>query len=98
MVHFAREERAEHIHFFLTLRATETYFLPKTFKDIAKLLANSKKKWLESCLEKLKLLKNRDIYEIMDLPKEKKAVKCQGRTDGVWRNEVIIELYSRMMY
>jgi len=83
MVHLAREGRAEHIHFFLTLRATETYFLPKTFKDVAKLLANSKKKWLESCLEKLKLLKDRDIYEIMDLPKGKKAVKCQGRTDGV---------------
>ena len=23
---------------------------------------------------------------------------CQGRMDGVWRNRIIIELYSRMMY
>jgi len=35
MVHLAREGRAEHIRFFLALRATETQFLPKTFKDVA---------------------------------------------------------------
>jgi len=75
MVHLAKEGGAEHIHFLLALRATETYFLPKTFKDVAKLLADSKKRWLESCLEKLKLLKDRDVYEIVDFPKRRKAVK-----------------------
>jgi len=44
MVHLAKEEGAEHIHFLLALRATETYSLPKTFKDVAKLLADSKKR------------------------------------------------------
>jgi len=44
MVHLAREEKAEYIHFLLVLRATETYFLPKTFKDVTKLLADSKKR------------------------------------------------------
>jgi len=75
MVCLAREGRAEYIHFLLALRATETYPLPKTFKNVAKLLPNSKKRWLESCLEKLKLLKDRDIYEIVDLPKKRKVVK-----------------------
>ena len=75
MVHLVREGEAEHIHFLLALRATETQFLPKTFKDIAKIQANSKKRQLESCLEELKLLKDRDVYEIVDLPKRKKAVK-----------------------
>ena len=30
MVYLAREEEAEHIHFLLAFRATETHFLPKT--------------------------------------------------------------------
>jgi len=75
IVRLAREGRAEHIHFLLVLRATETHVLPKTFKDVAKLLADSKKRWLESCLEELKSLKDKDIYEIVDFPKRRKMVK-----------------------
>jgi len=75
MVCLAREGRAEHIHFLLALRATETYPLPKTFKDITKIPADSKKRWLEFCLEKLKSLKDKDVYKIMDLSKRRKAVK-----------------------
>jgi len=44
IVCLTREERTEHICFFLVFRATETYFLPKTFKDVTKLLADSKKR------------------------------------------------------
>jgi len=44
MVYFAEEGGAEHICFLLALKATETHFLPKTFKDVAKLLADSKKR------------------------------------------------------
>jgi len=75
IVCLAREGGAEHIRFLLALRATETHVLPKTFKDVAKLPADSKKRWLESCLEKLKSLKDRDVYEIVDLSKGRKAVK-----------------------
>jgi len=72
MVYLIRERRAEYIYFLLVLRATETHFLPKTFKDITKLPADSKKRWLESYL---KSLKNKDVYEIIDLSKRKKTVK-----------------------
>jgi len=75
IVCLAREGGAEHICFLLTLRATETHVLPKTFKDIAKLLADSKKRWLEFYLKELKSLKDRDVYEIVNLPKGRKAVK-----------------------
>jgi len=75
IVCLARKGGAEHIYFLLALRATETHFLPKTFKDVTKLQADSKKRWLESCLEELKLLKDKDVYEIVDLPKGRKAVK-----------------------
>ena len=72
MVYLIRERRAEYIYFLSVLRATETHFLPKTFKDITKLPADSKKRWLESYL---KSLKNKDVYEIIDLSKRKKTVK-----------------------
>jgi len=75
MVRLAKEEEVEHIHFLLALRATETHVLPKTFKDVAKLPADSKKRWLKSCLKELKSLKDRDVYEIVDLPKGRKVVK-----------------------
>jgi len=44
MVCLAKERGAEHTHFLLALRATETHVLPKTFKDVAKLPADSKKR------------------------------------------------------
>jgi len=75
MVHLVREGEAEHICFLLALRATETQSLPKIFKDVTKLQANSKKRCLESCLEELKSLKDRDVYEIVDLLKGRKVVK-----------------------
>ena len=57
IVCLAREGGAKHICFLLALR-TETHVLPKTFKDVAKLPADSKKRWLESCLEELKSVTN----------------------------------------
>jgi len=44
IVRLAREGKAEYIHFLLVLRATKTHFLPKTFKDVIKLPADSKKR------------------------------------------------------
>jgi len=100
MVHLAREGGAEYIYFLLALRATETYVLPKTFKDVAKLPADSKKMWLESCLKKLKSLKNRDVYEIVNLPKGRKAVKnCwmfNIKPDGCYQSCLVTKGFSQV--
>jgi len=100
MVRLAREGRAEHICFLLALKATETQSLPKTFKDVAKLQADSKKRWLESCLEELKSLKDRDVYEIVDLPKGRKAVKnCwvfNIKPDGRYRSRLVAKGFSQV--
>jgi len=74
MVCLAREGGVEHIRFLLALRVAETH-LPKTFKNVANLPADSKKRWLESCLEELKSLKDKDVYDVVDLPKGRRAVK-----------------------
>jgi len=100
MVCLVKERRAEHIHFLLALRATETQFLPKTFKDVTKLQADSKKKWLESCLKKLKSLKNRNVYEIVDLPKRRKVVKNHWvfniKPDGRYRSHLVAKGFSQV--
>ena len=100
MVRLAREGRAEHICFLLALEATETQSLPKTFKDVAKLQADSKKRWLESCLEELKSLKDRDVYEIVDFPKGRKAVKnCwvfNIKPDGCYRSHLVAKGFSQV--
>jgi len=100
MVRLAREGGAERIGFLLALRATETHILPKTFKDVTKLPADSKKKWLESCLEELKLLKDKDVYEIVDLSKRKKAVKncwvSNIKPDGHYQSRLVAKGFSQV--
>ena len=100
MVPLAREGRAEHICFLLALRATETYVLSKTFKDVTKLPADSKKRQLEFCLKELKLLKDRNVYEIVDLPKRRKAVKNHWvfniKPDGCYRSRFVAKGFSQV--
>jgi len=100
MVHLAREGGAEHIRFLLALRASETYSLPKTSKDVAKLQADSKKRWLESCLEELKSLKDKDVYEIVDLSKGRKVVKnCwvfNIKPDGHYQSRLVAKGFSQV--
>jgi len=99
-IRLAREGGAEHIRFFLALRASETYSLPKTFKNVVKLQADSKKRWLESCLEELKSLKDRDVYEIVDLPKRRKVVKNRWvfniKPDGRYRSRLVAKGFSQV--
>ena len=99
IVCLAREGGAKHICFLLALR-TETHVLPKTFKDVAKLLADSKKRWLESCLEELKSLKDRDVYEIVNLPKGRKGVKNHQvfniKPDGHYRSRLVAKGFSQV--
>jgi len=100
MVRLAREGGAEHIRFLLALRASETHSLPKTFKNVTKLQADSKKRWLESCLEELKSLKDRDVYKIMDLPKGRKVVKNHWvfniKPDGCYRSCLVAKGFSQV--
>jgi len=82
----------------LALRAAETY-LPKTFKDVANLPADSKR-WLESCLEDLKSLKDRGVYDVVDLPKERRAVKnCwvfNIKPDGCYQSHLVAKEFSQV--
>ena len=75
LVHLTREEVVEQICFLLIQHIAESCTISKSFGDIIRLLANIQNKWLESCLEKLKLLKDRNIYKVVDFFKERKVIK-----------------------
>jgi len=69
LAHLARERKVEQIYFLLAQYAAEFCPIPKTFGDIAKLLTNIQKKWPKSCLKELKLLKDRNVYKVVDFLK-----------------------------
>ena len=73
--YLAREEGVEQIHFLLAQHATESCPIPKSLRDVIRLPADIQKKWLESCFEKLKSLKKRNVYEVVALPNRRKAIK-----------------------
>ena len=75
LAYLARKDGVEQIHFLLAQHAIESCPIPKNLGDITKLPVNIQKKWLESCLKGLKLLKDRNVYEVVNLPKKRKMIK-----------------------
>jgi len=71
----AKEGKVEQICFLLAQHVAESFLIPKNLEDVTKLPTNIQKKWLESCLEKLKSFKDRNVYKVVDLPKRWKAIK-----------------------
>ena len=69
LVCLVREEIVEQIHFLLVQHIVESCSIPRNLGDINKLPADIQKKWLESCFEKLKSLKDRNVYKVVDLSK-----------------------------
>jgi len=72
LAYLANKEGVEQIHFLL---ASESCLIFKSLGDITRFLADIQKKWHESCLEELILLKDRNIYKVINLPKRRKAIK-----------------------
>jgi len=75
LAHLAREGAVEQICFLLAQCTTESCPIPKNLGNVTKLLADIQKKWLESCFEELKSLKNRNVYEVVDLLQRRKVIK-----------------------
>ena len=94
----AREGRAEQICFLLAQHTTESYPISKNLGDVTRLPADIQKKWLESCLEELKSLKNRNIYEVVDLSMKRKVIKnCwifNIKSDSHYRSWLVAKEFS----
>jgi hypothetical protein len=48
---------------------------PVQFRDLNQLPAEMRKKWIDACLEELKALQKRGVYELVDLPKGRRTIK-----------------------
>jgi len=75
LAYLARKGEVEKIHFFLVQYIAESCPITKNLGDVAEMPANIQKKWLEFYLEKLKLLKDRNVYKVVDLSKRQKVIK-----------------------
>ena len=97
---FSREGRVEQICFFLAQCVAESCPISKSLRDITRLPANIQKKWLKSCLEKLKLLKERNIYKVIDLPKKMKVIKNHWifniKSDNYYRSQLVAKGFSQV--
>ena len=49
--------------------------VPVHYKDIFKLPEEQQKQWLDACREEIEALRKRGVYELVDLPKGRKAIK-----------------------
>jgi len=86
LAYLARKEEVKQICFLLAQHAVESCPIPKNLGDIIILLVNIQKKWLESCLKKLK---DRNIYEVVDLSKGRKLIK------NCWVSNIKFNSYFR---
>ena len=73
--YFAREGRVEQICFILAWHVTDSCPIPKSLGDVTRLPADIQKKWSKSYFEELKLLKDRNVYEVVDFHKRRKVIK-----------------------
>jgi len=69
-----------------------------TIRDIGKLPADQQQEWCKAQLEELEAPKNRNVYELVDLPAGQKAIKNQWvfdiKSDGRKKAHLVIRLLS----
>ena len=74
--------------------------IPVQYKDVLKLLPDERKSWLDSMLEELKALKDRNVYELVDLPKGRKAIKNRWvytiKPDSRKRSRLVAKGFSQI--
>ena len=90
LVYLVKEGGVEQIYFFLAQHAAKSCPVLKNLVDFTKLQVDIQKKWFESCLEELKLLKDKNVYKVVDLPKKWKVIKnCwvfNNKSDDCYRS------------
>ena len=76
---------------------------PVTFKDMEKLKTsnpNSYKEWQNAMLDEVKALNDRDVWELVDCPKNRKSIKCRWvyaiKSDGRKRARLVAKGFSQI--
>ncbi|XP_006458389.1 hypothetical protein AGABI2DRAFT_58655, partial [Agaricus bisporus var. bisporus H97] len=71
-----------------------------TFKDLDNIPQDDQKAWIEACIDELRALKKRGVYEIVDLPEGIKTVKNRWvfniKSDGRKRARLVAKGFSQI--
>jgi hypothetical protein len=74
--------------------------VPTQFRDIARLPAQQQAEWKQACREELEALRKRQVYEIVDLPHGRKAIKNRWvfsvKSDGRKRARLVAKGFSQV--
>jgi hypothetical protein len=75
--------------------------IPVTFKDIKEIpIVKDRHQWVDACLEELKSLQKRNVYELVDLPEGRKAIKNRWvfnvKSDGWKRARLVAKGFSQI--
>ncbi|KAF7761821.1 hypothetical protein Agabi119p4_9813 [Agaricus bisporus var. burnettii] len=73
---------------------------PVTYKDLDNIPQDDQKAWIEACIDELRALKKRGVYEIVDLPEGRKTVKNRWvfniKSDGRKRARLVAKGFSQI--
>ena len=71
-----------------------------TFRDIMRLPEHERKEWWKACLEEIEALKKRKVFDLVDLPPGRKAIKCRWvfdiKSDGRKRARLVAKGFSQV--
>ena len=74
--------------------------IPKTFRDIACLPAAAQQEWKKACLEELEALRKRKVFEVVDLPPGRKAIRNRWvfaiKSDGRKKARLVAKGFSQV--
>ena len=71
-----------------------------TFKDILSMPSQERKGWIDACKEELEALRKRNVFELTDLPKGRKAIKNRWvfdiKSDGRKRARLVAKGFEEI--
>ncbi|KAJ3552813.1 hypothetical protein NP233_g12787 [Leucocoprinus birnbaumii] len=97
---FVKEGGVQFIDFLLAQRTAFSTTIPVTWKDLLKLPKNDREKWMNACLDELNSLRERGVYELVDLPPGRRAIKNRWvfnlKSDGRYRSRLVAKGFSQI--
>ena len=100
LTRISREGGIKLLNFLMAQHAVAYNLQPEIFKDLHKLATEAHNCWLKACLEELAALRKRGVYELVDLPKGRKAIGNRWvfntKSDGHLHARLVAQGFSQV--
>ena len=74
--------------------------LPTHFREIARMSSATQEEWKKACREELEILRQRDVFELVDLPPNKRIVRNRWvfaiKSDGRKKARLVAKGFSQI--